>query len=583
MNWIANSIRNKILAVFALGLVVVIGSALYGFSSARHGLAELERVNKTLVAHADEVQDLETDFKEQVQEWKNVLLRGFDAKLLERYWNAFVKKEESVRNGAKRLSQVAQHSEAKDLLGKFVAAHEEMGQRYRQGLETFKGAEFDPKKGDASVRGIDRVPAELLEKSAKLIRDEAARTLTEAQTGAQRRLDMSLAIIAAFSAVAIVLCGWLLVTIVVRPLVEAARVADMVAGGDLTVRIAAPSRDEAGRLLSALGRMRDGLAEAVAAIRQAAESVGSGTKQIAAGNAELSSRTEEQASSLEETASSMEELTTTVKQNAENAKQANQLAIGASEVAGQGGNVMGEVVTTMSGISEASRKIADIIGVIDGIAFQTNILALNAAVEAARAGEQGRGFAVVASEVRSLAQRSAAAAKEIKDLIQNSVERVQGGTRLVEGAGKTMEEIVTSVKRVTDIMSEIAAASQEQLSGIEQVGNAVMQMDRVTQQNAALVEESAAAAENMSEQAEQLVQAVSRFKLNGMQDIATQKPIEAKMAPVHHLQAADEHATPRPERRRAAAVRSKSATAAPMMSLATAKPRGAAGADGKEF
>jgi methyl-accepting chemotaxis protein len=210
----------------------------------------------------------------------------------------------------------------------------------------------------------------------------------------------------------------------------------------------------------------------------------------------------------------MEQLTSTVKQNADNARQANQLAIGATGVAGQGGKAMGGVIDTMGGISEASRKIADIIAVIDGIAFQTNILALNAAVEAARAGEQGRGFAVVASEVRSLAQRSAAAAKEIKGLIQNSVERVEAGTKLVEGAGKTMQEIVASVKRVADIISEIAAASQEQLSGIEQVGNAVTQMDRVTQQNAALVEESAAAAQSMSMQADELVKTVAQFTLS---------------------------------------------------------------------
>jgi methyl-accepting chemotaxis protein len=239
------------------------------------------------------------------------------------------------------------------------------------------------------------------------------------------------------------------------------------------------------------------------------------SKEIASGNADLSSRTEEQASSLEETASSMEELTSTVKQNAENAKQANQLAAGASEVAVKGGTVVGQVVTTMSSINESSKKIVDIISVIDGIAFQTNILALNAAVEAARAGEQGRGFAVVATEVRTLAQRSAAAAKEIKELIGDSVEKVGAGTKLVDEAGKTMEEIVSSVKRVTDIMAEITAASQEQSAGIEQVNTAITQMDEVTQQNAALVEEAAAAAESMEEQAGNLATAVAIFKLSG--------------------------------------------------------------------
>jgi len=256
------------------------------------------------------------------------------------------------------------------------------------------------------------------------------------------------------------------------------------------------------------------LTEIVGSIKESVESINVASKEIASGNTDLSQRTEEQASSLEETASSMEELTGTVKQNAENAKQANQLAAGASEVALKGGDVVRQVVTTMSGISESSKKIADIIGVIDGIAFQTNILALNAAVEAARAGEQGRGFAVVAAEVRALAQRVAAAAKEVKGLIQRSVDEVGAGTKLVEAAGQKMTEIVQSVRRVTDVMSEIAAASTEQLSGVEQVSRAVAQMDEVVQQNAALVAETAAATEKMAAQTDHLVEAVAHFKLN---------------------------------------------------------------------
>jgi methyl-accepting chemotaxis protein len=253
----------------------------------------------------------------------------------------------------------------------------------------------------------------------------------------------------------------------------------------------------------------------VGQIKDATDTINTASKEIAAGNSDLSQRTEEQASSLEETASSMEELTSTVKQNAENAKQANQLAIGASDVAGKGGAVVSEVVVTMDSINESSRKIVDIISVIDGIAFQTNILALNAAVEAARAGEQGRGFAVVAGEVRNLAQRSAAAAKEIKTLIGDSVEKVEGGSKLVAQAGQTMEEIVSSIKRVTDIMAEITAASVEQSAGIEQVNLAITQMDEVTQQNAALVEEAAAAAEALEEQAQNLSVSVGTFKVDG--------------------------------------------------------------------
>jgi len=301
---------------------------------------------------------------------------------------------------------------------------------------------------------------------------------------------------------------------IVRPLKNAIAAAGRIASGDLTSEISAVGGDETGELLRALKDMNASLRKIVSEVRSGTDSISTASQQIASGNADLSQRTEEQASSLEETASSMEELTSTVKQNAENAKQANQLAASASEVAVKGGAVVSEVVGTMSSINESSKKIVDIISVIDGIAFQTNILALNAAVEAARAGEQGRGFAVVASEVRNLAQRSAAAAKEIKALIGDSVDKVGAGTKLVDEAGKTMQEIVASVKRVTDIMSEITAASQEQSAGIEQVNQAIAQMDEVTQQNAALVEEAAAAAESMQEQAQQLAQAVSVFRLD---------------------------------------------------------------------
>ncbi|MBP9871707.1 MAG: methyl-accepting chemotaxis protein, partial [Nitrosomonas sp.] len=273
--------------------------------------------------------------------------------------------------------------------------------------------------------------------------------------------------------------------------------------------------------LQALKTMNENLQDLVGKVRMSTDQISTASGEIATGNSDLSQRTEEQASSLEETASSMEELTSTVKQNADNARQANQLASGASEIAAKGGTVVGQVVETMSSINESSKKIVDIISVIDGIAFQTNILALNAAVEAARAGEQGRGFAVVATEVRTLAQRSAAAAKEIKELINDSVNKVEDGTRLVDEAGSTMNEIVIAVKRVTDIMSEISAASQEQSSGIEQINQAVTQMDEVTQQNAALVEEAAAAAESMQEQAQALTQAVTRFKLSGGSHVAS--------------------------------------------------------------
>jgi methyl-accepting chemotaxis protein-1 (serine sensor receptor) len=301
---------------------------------------------------------------------------------------------------------------------------------------------------------------------------------------------------------------------VTRPLGEAVTLAQGVAAGDLTQHIEVRTQDETGQLLSALRDMNDSLAHTVGQVRAGTETIAVASREIASGNADLSARTEEQASALEKTASAMEQLTGTVRQNADNARQANQLVVAASGYAVQGGEVVGEVVNTMGSIRESSRRIADIIGVIDGIAFQTNILALNAAVEAARAGEQGRGFAVVASEVRNLAQRSANAAKEIKVLIGDSVDKVEQGGRLVDRAGKTMDDIVNSVRHVADIMAEITAASDEQSAGIEDIHRAIAQMDRMTQQNAALVEEAAAAALSMQEQAQALAQSVAVFKLS---------------------------------------------------------------------
>jgi methyl-accepting chemotaxis protein-1 (serine sensor receptor) len=299
-----------------------------------------------------------------------------------------------------------------------------------------------------------------------------------------------------------------------RPLDEALGHFEAIAAGDLRRTVDVTSGDEMGLLMKGLAKMQTSLVATVQTVRAGSESIASATKQIAAGNIDLSSRTEEQASALQETASSMDELTGTVKQNADNARQASSLAANASEIANKGSRVVAQVVGTMGDINQSSAKIADIITIIEGIAFQTNILALNAAVEAARAGEEGRGFAVVAGEVRSLAQRSSAAAKEIKGLIDTSVERVQSGTSLVDEAGRTMAEIIGAVQRVTDIMGEIAAASEEQSSGIEQVARAVTQMDEVTQQNAALVEEAAAAAQSLEDQAAKLRQAVSVFQVD---------------------------------------------------------------------
>jgi len=338
------------------------------------------------------------------------------------------------------------------------------------------------------------------------------RRSAEAEKGAQRALWLivGLATVALLVGASI---AWLIQRSITKPLARALELAEAVAAGDLSRDVSVDSTDEIGRLLQALRTATGNLGRMLHDVRGNAESVSTASAEIAQGNADLSQRTEEQASALQQTAATMEQLGTTVRNNAGNATQANQLARGASDMAVKGGGVVDQVVETMKGISESSRKIADIIGTIDGIAFQTNILALNAAVEAARAGEQGRGFAVVASEVRTLAKRSADAAKEIKSLIGASVERVERGTALVDQAGTTMAEVVSSIKRVSDIVAEISAASAEQSSGVQQVGDAVGQMDQVTQQNAALVEESAAAAESLKMQALQLVQAVAVFRL----------------------------------------------------------------------
>jgi methyl-accepting chemotaxis protein len=314
------------------------------------------------------------------------------------------------------------------------------------------------------------------------------------------------------------------------PLGRAVKITQTVAGGDLTSTIEVTSKDETGQLLQALSDMNGSLHQIVGQVRAGTDAIATASGQIASGNLDLSARTEQQASSLEETASSMEELTSTVKQNGDSARQANQLALSAQEVAIKGGQVVEQVVGTMASINESSRKIVDIIGVIDGIAFQTNILALNAAVEAARAGEQGRGFAVVASEVRNLAQRSAGAAKEIKALIGDSVEKIGSGSKLVGQAGSTMDEIVASVRRVTDIMGEISLASREQESGIEQINQAVTEMDNVTQQNAALVEEAAAASGALQDQAAQLAGLVSVFKLRAGNSVAPAPAAKVQLA-----------------------------------------------------
>jgi methyl-accepting chemotaxis protein len=363
------------------------------------------------------------------------------------------------------------------------------------------------------------------------VQDKLAKEVSAEANSAYDNAVMLIIILTGAALLLGALIAWYVTRSITTPLRGAVNIARRVADGDLTTQVLVEAKDETGQLLQALKDMNESLVRIVGEVRVGTDMITTASSEIASGNMNLSSRTEDQASSLQMTASSMEELTSTVKHNAENANQANKLAASASEVAIKGGAVVSQVVDTMGSINASAKKIVDIIGVIDGIAFQTNILALNAAVEAARAGEQGRGFAVVASEVRSLAQRSAAAAKEIKTLIGDSVEKVDAGAKLVDQAGLTMNEIVTSVRRVTDIISEITAASHEQTAGIEQINQSIIQMDDVTQQNAALVEQAASAAASMQEQARNLSQVVSVFKLTQGESAVTESAVYATPAP----------------------------------------------------
>ena len=438
---------------------------------------------------------------------------------------------EEVGAQIKRIDEAKQQA-AKDWKRYIATITERDEQKLAKNVEAAQEAYY---ASLATVLAIPRTDADWKDKALAIYKGDSSKTFNAALVALEAGLDYQtkggdiayrqsqatydsarIAIVGLLAAAVLVgaWLAWLISRSITRPLARALAVAETVASGDLTSEPASVAVDETGQLLRALGKMNASLVSIVANVRNSSDSIATGSSQIAVGNADLSQRTEEQASNLEQTAASMEELTATVKQNADTARAATQIASKASDAAADGGRVVDQVVSTMEEISQSSRKVVDIIGVIDAIAFQTNILALNAAVEAARAGEQGRGFAVVASEVRALAQRSAQAAKEIKSLIGTSVEKVESGTQLVGRAGKSMANIVSEVSRVNDLIGEISASSAEQSTGIGQIGDAVQQLDQVTQQNAALVEESAAAAESLKVQAAQLAQMVAVFKLN---------------------------------------------------------------------
>ncbi|MBC3862331.1 HAMP domain-containing protein [Undibacterium jejuense] len=514
--------RLGLLAGFLLcSMLVVGGNDWLNLKASNTRVRDAMERSLMLEHSVDAARKAQVDFKIQVQEWKDLLLRGNDSVAFEKYLSAFKTKGEETQ---KDLNQLAGLLDKLGLDTKQVTtarqSMQELNGKYIDAIKSYDIANQDSAHiVDRLVKGMDRAPTKQIGDIVTYVLDQSERLMketNESQLIAYQRASLFslLGMLIAFCLGSVV--TYYFVVSIIRPLARAVHIAKTVASGDLSNNVDIDGKDETADLLSALREMTESLTKIVNEVRNGTEMITTASTQIATGNLDLSSRTEQQAGSLEETASAMEELTSTVKHNSDNTKAAQIMANRASDVAQKGGAVVGEVISTMGSINESSKKIVDIIAVIDGIAFQTNILALNAAVEAARAGEQGRGFAVVASEVRNLAQRSASAAKEIKTLINDSVEKVGIGGKLVDQAGATMQEVVASVQRLTTVISEIANANQEQSSGLNQINTAIIDMDSVTQQNSALVEEAAAAAASMQNQAILLEQVVSQFKLRAI-------------------------------------------------------------------
>ena len=514
MNYLNNlkiGTRLTLTLAVLVALIVIVG--MQSLFKASHVQGSLEDIVNRRMAIMDDVNELRLEVNLQARGIRNMALLS-NPEQIQAERTRIMKSREKINEVAKRVDGKIRAPKARELL-KTIEGHRA---RYREGIDRFIAQLDAGQKEQATdylINGLRPVQAAYLDALHELIefQKSASQSAGEEAISDVHNLQFTVWLAVGMALTIAIGLGLWIVRSITQPINEAVEMAQGVAGGDLTRQIKAQRHDETGQLLRALATMQERLAQIVSQVRQGSESVSTASAEIAQGNQDLSSRTESQASALEETAASMEELDSTVKQNADNAKQANELARNASSVAIQGGEAVTQVVGTMKGINDASKRIADIISVIDGIAFQTNILALNAAVEAARAGEQGRGFAVVASEVRTLASRSAEAAKEIKQLITDSVQRVEQGSAQVDQAGRTMNEVVASIRRVTDIMGEISAASSEQSAGMAQISEAVVQMDQATQQNAALVEEMAAAAGSLRTQSHDLVQTVAVFKL----------------------------------------------------------------------
>ncbi len=503
----------KLPLAFAVTLALLFIGGVFGISTVNHAVTTY-RVE--VLSHVDankKAADISSQFSVAIQEWKNVLLRGKNPKDMENYWAAHQKEMAKVIQGIDALAPEMDDETSKSLLARLGQAMRSAASAYEAAFAVYKSSDFDFAAGDKAARGKDREAAALLQELRKHLSEQEAQASEAASTLATRGSNLAYGVMVMVTLMGLAGSVWLSRQIV-RPLNEAVLAAEQVSRGDLTTLLNTGGRDELAALLRSLQSMQHNLARLVDRVREGAQSVTLASSEIAMGNQDLSNRTEEQAAALQQAAAAMDELGVTVSHSADSAMRANEMAGSASQVAARGGEVVGRVVAAMGDIHQSSGRIAEIIGVIDGIAFQTNILALNAAVEAARAGEQGRGFAVVAAEVRSLAGRSAEAAKEIKALIGSSVDQVQAGSNEAAQAGSTMQEVVTAINNVSTLVSAIASANEQQRSGVSQTGEAVGRIDQATQQNAALVEQMAAAAASLQQQAKDLLEIVSAFKTN---------------------------------------------------------------------
>ncbi|WP_310635989.1 methyl-accepting chemotaxis protein [Delftia acidovorans] len=505
------NLSRKLPLAIAMALLFTLAAGFFGLWSAHRSLGVFHGDVQRHMAAERLAAEVEGHFKTQVQEWKNVLLRGSDNALRERHWKGFLADERAVQDKTAALLALVDDASLREIAQGFVAQHCKMAEGYRVGLDKFEATGFDPSVGDMAVRGVDREPAELLSQLKAGIAAQSKAVADDAYSSGKHATELSL-VLMLVAAVAGVAIGWLITRAVVAPLRSAVQLAEKVAQGHLTNAIASGGPDELGQLLRALGAMQEQLRSIVVEVRGNAEQVASASSQIAAGNSDLAQRTEQQASALQMTASSMDQLDSTVRGNADHAEKANLLASSASDIATRGGDAISAVVGTMRSIQDASERVVSIIEVIDGIAFQTNILALNAAVEAARAGEQGRGFAVVAAEVRTLAQRSSGAAREIRDLIQANAQRVALGAEEVDSAGATMASVQEVIAKVSRMIGAISHSSGEQSAGVSHVNSAIVRIEEGTQQNAALVEQTSSAAESLRKQAHQLVELMARFR-----------------------------------------------------------------------